>query len=70
MVELCRYSPPRMTLEEFLVWDAGDPSDTSWELVDSSATIPSPTIMSGLSGPSIGFSVPLAAFYRATTLAR
>jgi Uma2 family endonuclease len=34
MVALRQHAPARMTLPEFLSWDAADPSGVSWQLVD------------------------------------
>jgi Uma2 family endonuclease len=34
MTVLCKHAPARMTLPEFLSWDAADPSGAAWQLVD------------------------------------
>jgi Uma2 family endonuclease len=34
MVALRKYAPARMTLAEFLSWDAADPSGVPWQLID------------------------------------
>jgi len=34
MVVLQQFVPARMTVDEFLAWDSGDPSGAVWQLVD------------------------------------
>jgi hypothetical protein len=34
MVALRKHAPARMTLNEFLSWDSGDPSGRAWQLID------------------------------------
>ncbi len=34
MVALRKHAPTRMTVDEFLAWDPGDPSVAAWQLID------------------------------------
>jgi Uma2 family endonuclease len=42
MVALRKHAPARMTLSEFLSWDAGDPTGLPWQLVDGEPTVMAP----------------------------
>jgi Uma2 family endonuclease len=42
MVALRQHAPARMTLPEFLSWDAADPSGVSWQLVDGEPVVMAP----------------------------
>jgi Uma2 family endonuclease len=42
MAALRKYAPARMTLPEFLSWDAADPSAVGWQLIDGEPTAMAP----------------------------
>jgi Uma2 family endonuclease len=42
MAALRKYAPARMTLPEFLSWDAADPSGVPWQLIDGEPTAMAP----------------------------
>jgi hypothetical protein len=80
MVALPKQPPHRMTVAEFLAWNSGDPKVVNSTRVeaellrrDADGTWPELLLRIGpedaLSLDSIGFTVPLAALHRTTTLA-
>ena len=52
MVALRKHAPTRMTVAEFLSWDAGDPTGVPWQLIDGEpvAMAPAPETHAALQG--------------------